>query len=197
MNRAGVVFSLVSLTIVLAMATTGCRPEREEIPLGEWPTLPLDGSYKGDNFSIDYPTKWHVHAGDEERPVTSFMDAEHTVSVTLFHCGFGVSWYDFDTSRSLKEDVYKRIDLRVKTSGAKVVHEGPTVIAGLEGYEVILIQPGSVLAPLFGYRDKIWRAVIRDEATGRGFSLSANALEDDWDKAWPIFEAMRDSFKVK
>ena len=193
MNRAGVVFSLVSLTIVLAMATTGCRPEREEIPLDEWPTLPLDGSYEGDNFRIDYPTKWHVHAGDEEWPVTSFGDAEH---ISL-HCRFGVGWFDADMSRTMKEEVYVRINLELETSGAKVIHEGPTVIAGMEGYEVIIIHPGSALAPLFGYRDKQWQAVIRNEATGKGFSLAAGAYEDDWDKAWPIFEAMRDSFKVK
>ena len=192
-KRAFETILLVVLAIELAVAMSSCRPDRKEpTPDIEWPTLPLEETYDADNFSIDYPAMWRACPGGEDWPTVNFVNAEQ-----VSPGGFGVSWFDDDRRRPLKEDVYARIYARLKTSGAKVIYEGPTVIAGMEGYEVIIIEPGGVVASLFGDRYKRWYAVIRDEETGEGFSVSGGAPEDDWDKAWPIFEAMRDSFRVK
>ena len=192
-KRAFKMILLMVLAIELVVAMAGCRPDREETPPDvEWPTLPLEKTYDADNFSIDYPAMWRAIPGGEDWPTVVFVNAEH-----VSPGGVVVGWFDGDTGTTLKEEVYARIYAQLKTSGAKVIYEGPTVIAGMEGYEVIIIKPGGVIGALSGDRYKEWLAVIRDERTGKGFSLRGGAPEDKWDKAWPIFEAMRDSFKVK
>jgi len=192
-KRAFEMILLMVLAIELAVAMTGCRPDREKTPPDvEWPTLPLEKTYDADNFSIDYPAMWRACPGGEDWPTVNFVNAEN-----VSPGGFGVGWFDGDKSTTPKEEVYALIYAQLKLTGARIIYEGPTVISGMEGYEVIIIEPGGVFASLFGDRYKEWLAVIRDERTGKGFSLSGGAPEDDWDKAWPIFEAMRDSFKVK
>jgi hypothetical protein len=74
-----------------------------------------------------------------------------------------------------------------------ILYHGPVIIDGREGYEYI--AEFDHLA--YRRRFRGWSTVVDDRDTFHAFHISTLIPASEWDKAEPIFRAMRDSFKFK
>ena len=171
--------ALAALLIV-----TGCLSGQEEASLELVPhTTQL--------YTIGVPRGWYVRTFDETFPILTFVSVEPIADDFLFQHqnDWELPWFVIGMPIEPTMAVPDVTDRA--TREGELLEEREVLINGSSVREVIFEFERN------GQQIVEWDTVVlSDCAVGTFFQLGASAPAEQWGEFWPLFQAMRDSFKT-